>query len=85
VSLETGSRAGRAHYGYGLGVNNFDGRRMISHGGRIDGFTAFLAHYPEAMLTIAILANGPTNAAALQLRIAEAVLPPPSADAPDDR
>ena len=46
-----------ASYGYGLVLDEVDGTPRIQHGGGIHGFTAFLSHYPEQDLTIALLAN----------------------------
>ena len=45
------------NYALGLGVRDVDGRRMIAHGGGINGFNAFLAYYPNAEITVAVLAN----------------------------
>lgn len=49
-------------YGFGLGVSELGGRRKLSHGGGINGFSAALAHYPAESgagddVTIAVLAN----------------------------
>ena len=63
-------------YAYGVLVGDEDGRRVISHDGGINGFTTYLAWYPDDGLTIALLTNrqdGPnlytiaTPAAALAL------------------
>jgi CubicO group peptidase (beta-lactamase class C family) len=49
---------GRAvDYGWGVGVRRFAGRRVVEHGGGINGFAAYLAHFPDDTLTIAVLAN----------------------------
>ena len=49
---------GRTHpYGFGLGMEESLGQRAIAHGGGIFGFTAYLIHYPEEGLSIAVLAN----------------------------
>jgi CubicO group peptidase (beta-lactamase class C family) len=64
-------------YAYGVTVRVEDGHQVISHGGLINGFTTFLAWYPDDGLTIALLTNrqeGPnlvaiaTPAAALALK-----------------
>lgn len=61
-------------YGYGIGVSTRDCHRVISHGGGINGFTSLLAYYPEADLTMAILANTEGfNTAALTGRLIEAL------------
>lgn len=57
-------------YGYGLYIENLDGRTRVSHDGGIFGFTAFLAHYPEQEVTISILTNlqeAPVEAISLDL------------------
>ncbi len=45
------------YYGYGWMITQQSGHRLISHGGRIPGFTAYLARYPDDQLTIIILSN----------------------------
>jgi CubicO group peptidase (beta-lactamase class C family) len=63
-------------YAYGVVVGDEDGHRVVSHDGVINGFTTYLAWYPDEGLTIALLTNrqeGPnvftiaTPAAALAL------------------
>lgn len=44
-------------YGFGLGLGELDGHRKVSHGGGINGFTSYLAHYPDDGLTVAVLTN----------------------------
>lgn len=44
-------------YGFGLGLGELEGHRMVSHGGGINGFTSYLARYPGEELTIAVLTN----------------------------
>jgi CubicO group peptidase (beta-lactamase class C family) len=44
-------------YGYGLAVGERDGRRVIEHGGGINGFSSHLAWYPDDTLTVVVLAN----------------------------
>ncbi len=51
------SGGGGERYGYGIGVAERDGRRIISHGGGINGFTSLLAYFPDSDHTIAVLAN----------------------------
>jgi CubicO group peptidase (beta-lactamase class C family) len=48
-------------YALGLTVRDI-GRRTIAHGGGINGFNAFLAYYPGAEVTIAVLGNINGNA-----------------------
>jgi CubicO group peptidase (beta-lactamase class C family) len=44
-------------YGFGLALSEFRGAQRIAHPGGIVGFSAFLSHYPEQDLTIAVIAN----------------------------
>jgi len=65
-------------YGYGLATGELGGHRMVAHSGGINGFSAFMAHYPAGgttrePVTIVVLANGPLNTGALQTQIARAV------------
>jgi D-alanyl-D-alanine carboxypeptidase len=44
-------------YGYGWSVFDWKGRRIIEHGGDINGFTTYLSRVPQERLFIAILSN----------------------------
>ncbi|MDX2057926.1 MAG: serine hydrolase domain-containing protein [Gemmatimonadales bacterium] len=44
-------------YGFGWFITTLDGRRLVTHGGGITGFSANLYHFPDERLTIAIVAN----------------------------
>ena len=44
-------------YGYGLMIDELNGRRRIHHGGGINGFTAHLAYYPDQDVTVVALTN----------------------------
>jgi CubicO group peptidase (beta-lactamase class C family) len=44
-------------YAFGLTVLTASGRKVIQHGGGIEGFNTFLAYYPDTKVTIAVLAN----------------------------
>jgi CubicO group peptidase (beta-lactamase class C family) len=44
-------------YGFGWFITRLDGRRLVTHGGGVTGFSANLYHFPDNRLTIAILAN----------------------------
>lgn len=67
-------------YGFGWFITRFAGRRLMTHGGGITGFSANLYHFPDDSLTIAVVANvkGRDDGAApvdpLARRIAEAYL-----------
>jgi CubicO group peptidase (beta-lactamase class C family) len=57
-------------YALGVVVQSTGGRKVVQHGGGIEGFNTFLAYYPDDKLTIAVLANinGPApNAIAAKL------------------
>lgn len=45
------------HYGFGLQIDEWEGRRRISHGGGIFGFTSQLTYLPKDELTIAVISN----------------------------
>jgi len=44
-------------YAFGLTVQMASGRKVIQHGGGIEGFNTFLAYYPDSKVTLAVLAN----------------------------
>jgi CubicO group peptidase (beta-lactamase class C family) len=54
VSLSGG---GTFPYGFGWSIETFRGRKLISHGGLMTGFSSYVAHYPEERLTIIVLCN----------------------------
>ena len=45
------------NYAYGLTVNQQHNRRVVSHGGGINGFSTFLARFPEEKVTVVALRN----------------------------
>lgn len=45
-------------YGFGLMIDDFEGRRRISHGGGIFGFNSFLAWFPDEDVHLAVISNG---------------------------
>lgn len=45
------------HYGYGMGVTDLAGKRLLAHSGGIFGFTTMIARVPEERLLIVILSN----------------------------
>ncbi|MFT4589413.1 MAG: CubicO group peptidase (beta-lactamase class C family) [Limisphaerales bacterium] len=53
----------RINYGMGLMIRKSYGRRVIDHGGGINGFRSHLAHYPASDHTIVVLANSETISA----------------------
>jgi CubicO group peptidase (beta-lactamase class C family) len=48
-------------YGYGWGIGEVAGKRVIQHGGGIHGFSSFALRIPEERLFIAVLSNNPEN------------------------
>ncbi len=44
-------------YGFGWWISSYRGHRLLSHGGGITGYSAFLWHFPERQLTLFVLAN----------------------------
>jgi D-alanyl-D-alanine carboxypeptidase len=44
-------------YGFGLAITERDGRKVISHGGGINGFTCFMTYLPDKPTTIVVLTN----------------------------
>jgi CubicO group peptidase (beta-lactamase class C family) len=62
ASLQKMTTPFKGDYAYGLIVRTTDGRKVISHGGGIEGFNTFLSYEPADRLTVVALANvnGPT-------------------------
>jgi Beta-lactamase len=44
-------------YGFGVKLHKVEGRRAVSHGGGIQGYSSTLAGFPDQGVSIAILAN----------------------------
>ena len=44
-------------YAFGLQVGTANGRKVIDHGGGIEGFNTELAYYPDDKLTVVVLGN----------------------------
>jgi CubicO group peptidase (beta-lactamase class C family) len=56
-SLEAMTTPVKNNYGYGLGVSAISGRKSVSHGGGINGFSTNLLRFPEEKVTIVVLRN----------------------------
>ena len=56
-SLEAMLTANLGGYAYGVGVSRMHNRRVISHGGGINGFNTELTRFPEDRVTIVVLRN----------------------------
>jgi hypothetical protein len=48
-------------YGYGMKVGDFEGERVISHGGDINGFAANITLVPGRRLFLVLLSNNPAS------------------------
>jgi len=57
TSLQKMTTPFKSDYAFGLGVRTVNGRKVIDHGGGIEGFNTHLAYYPEDKLTVVVLAN----------------------------
>lgn len=77
-------------YGLGLGLGEVAGRRALSHGGDIDGFTTFTAYLPDDSLNVVVLINtqGPIRPDAVAAAAVAAALgerpAQPTGPAPED-
>jgi CubicO group peptidase (beta-lactamase class C family) len=56
-SLQKMTTPVKERYALGVVVNAIRGRKMVAHGGGIEGFNTFLIHYPTEQLTVAVLGN----------------------------
>jgi CubicO group peptidase (beta-lactamase class C family) len=68
------------HYGYGMGISELAGKRVLEHGGGIFGFTTIITRVPEERLLIVILSNNEASDPqpdGLALRIAAKALGQP--------
>jgi CubicO group peptidase (beta-lactamase class C family) len=57
ASLQKMTTPVKNDYAFGLQVHTVKGRKVIDHGGGIEGFNTLLAYYPEQKLTVAVLGN----------------------------
>jgi CubicO group peptidase (beta-lactamase class C family) len=71
VRLPDGSASATA---YGLSRGRLGEFDVIQQAGGINGFSAFVAHYPQENLTIAVTTNGATSANRVQQQIARTML-----------
>ncbi len=84
VRLDSGAGS---HYGLGVSVNIVDGRRLISHGGEVSGFTAENDVYPDDRIAVAVLTNIDAASAASQIasKVAKVLFAPAGAEGPLDQ
>lgn len=57
ASLQTMTTPFKNNYACGLFVETRDGRKVIQHGGGIEGFNTQLTYYPDDQLTVVVLGN----------------------------
>jgi CubicO group peptidase (beta-lactamase class C family) len=81
VQLNNGAAS---RYALGVGVSMVNGRRLISHGGEISGFTARNAIYPDDRAAIVVLTNLDATSAAQDLatKIADVLFTPTGGEGP---
>jgi len=48
---------GESSYGMGFGITTYRGHKLVSHGGAIDGFTAYFAFLPQDKIGAVVLTN----------------------------
>ena len=51
------SELGHSSYGMGWTITSYHGRKLVQHGGNIDGFSALLGFLPEEKIGLVILTN----------------------------
>ena len=56
-SLKAMTTPGMGDYGFGVGIRNEDGVRIVSHNGGIEGFNTYLACAPDKQIVVAVLSN----------------------------
>jgi CubicO group peptidase (beta-lactamase class C family) len=70
-------------YALGFGVTDYQGHRIVQHGGGINGFVTSMVRIPEAGIFVAVLSNNPAaDPGALALAAATRVLGKPLAGRP---
>ena len=57
ASLQKMTTPFKNDYAFGLAVHTVNGRKLIEHGGGIEGFNTMLAYYPDDKLAVVVLAN----------------------------
>ncbi len=56
-SLDEAFTPFKSNYGYGWSIGKRHDRQVISHGGGIFGFSAYIARYPADRMTVVVLSN----------------------------
>jgi CubicO group peptidase (beta-lactamase class C family) len=62
ASLQKMTTPFKSDYAFGLTVHTVNGRKVIEHGGGIEGFNTSLSYYPQDKLTVVALGNLNGNA-----------------------
>jgi CubicO group peptidase (beta-lactamase class C family) len=57
TSLDAMFTAVRNNYGYGFNVNKLFNRRIVAHGGGIEGFVTSIQRFPDDRVTVIVLSN----------------------------
>lgn len=77
---------GRVSYGFGLNMGELEGHSRIAHSGSRPGFSAYVAHYPDAGISTVVLANATaisaTEVEELLARAALGLAPPTAPETP---
>jgi D-alanyl-D-alanine carboxypeptidase len=55
--VHTGSGSVKNNYGYGWGISQPHNHKQIGHGGGINGFSTFIARYPDDDAVVIVLSN----------------------------
>jgi len=84
ASLQKMTTPFKNDYALGVVVQTIEGRKIVQHGGGIEGFNTFLAYYPDDKLTVVVLANingrAPTAMAAKLATVAHGGMVPSSGE-----
>ncbi len=74
MTTSNGFVTGGASYGFGLGLSTFNNRKIIEHGGAINGFTAYNIVFLDDGFTVVVLINNDSiNPGNLAVNILDAV------------
>lgn len=72
------------HYAKGITLQDKNGRRLIEHGGSINGFFAENMYFPDDNVTVIVLMNtiGPVRTSAVEKPIVDMLFPKPELEKP---
>jgi len=57
ASLKAMTTPGKGDYGFGVGVTQHDGVKVVSHNGGIEGFNTYLTYVPDRKIAVVVLSN----------------------------